>query len=537
MMKKIFLIFSLGFVLLTSASFVVAASGSIDSNAKYAWSSNIGWINFAPLDNQKKYLGLEISDTDVRGYAWSQNLGWINFAPKNGGVLNNQSGRLSGDAFGENIGWINFNGVSINCDGKLVGEATGENVGKINFNCSNCTVKTNWLPSSCNKKNHSECNAQKQCIFVAGAGENQCQSDTDCQEVLPVKPQEPNLPTSTVAEKVAAAVLGTVTQIKNIINTPLGSLITKAISTTSLAGGALAVALISASANVSLFDVLLFPLRFLGIVMTALGLKKRTLPWGVVYDSVTKQPLDPAYVVLRDLQGQDAASAVTDLDGRYGFLVQPGSYTIVANKTNYAFPSQKLAGKFQDETYGNLYFGGPLDIQKAGEVITKNIPLDPVKFDWNEFAKRNKRFMKFYSRWDAFLRRITDVFFVVGFAVAFVAFIFAPYPYNTIIFGLYLLVLLLRVLGLKPKAFGYVEDQLTGDPLSFALIKIIMPTTNTEIAHRVADKYGRYYCLVPKGKYYVKIEKKNADASYTLVHTSAIIDASKNGIIKKKFLV
>jgi hypothetical protein len=53
----------------------------------------------------------------------------------------------------------------------------------------------------------------------------------------------------------------------------------------------------------------------------------------------------------------------------------------------------------------------------------------------------------------------------------------------------------------------------------------------------VADKYGRYYCLVPKGKYYVKIEKKNADASYTLVHTSAIIDASKNGIIKKKFLV
>lgn len=536
MIKKIFSIFFLVAIGFFCANNALAISGIIDAQAKYAWSSNLGWINFAPVDGQKKYIGLEISDTQISGSAWSQNLGWIHFSPKNGGVLNNQSGKLSGSAFGENLGWVDFSGVSINCDGELVGQATGDVVGTINFDCTNCAVKTNWLPLSCDKKNHSQCNDKKQCVFVAGAGENQCQTNNDCGEVLPTLPEKPTKPEislKTVTESVIAGILS----VKQFVNTPLVSLATKVIATTSLASSAVLATVLAASSNISLFDVFLFPLRFLGIIMTALGLKKRALPWGVVYDSVTKQPLDPAYVVLRDLQGQDIGSAVTDLDGRYGFLVPPGSYHLVANKTNYAFPSKKLAGKMQDETYDNLYFGGPLDITKAGEVITKNVPLDPVKFDWNEFAKRNKRFMKFYSRWDAFLRKMTDVFFVIGFLVALMAFIFAPYPYNTIIFVLYLLVLLLRALGLKPKAFGYVVEQATGNPLSFAIIKIFIPTTNTEIAHRVADQYGRYYCLVPKGKYYVKVEKKNEDATYTLMHTSPVIDASSNGIIKKKFLV
>ena len=64
-----------------------------------------------------------------------------------------------------------------------------------------------------------------------------------------------------------------------------------------------------------------------------------------------------------------------------------------------------------------------------------------------------------------------------------------------------------------------------------------MSDLNVEIRHQVADKYGRYYCLVPKGKYYVKIEKKNDDGSYSLVYTSPVVDARKDGIIKEKFKI
>jgi hypothetical protein len=42
--------------------------------------------------------------------------------------------------------------------------------------------------------------------------------------------------------------------------------------------------------------------------------------------------------------------------------------------------------------------------------------------------------------------------------------------------------------------------------------------------------------LVPKGKYFVKIEKKNDDESYSEIFTSEPFDAS-NGIIKKSFTV
>jgi len=509
--------------------FALAATGIIDSTFKYAFADKIGWINFAPTDSGQKYVGLNITDSAVTGYAWSQNFAWINFKPTNGGVTNNTNGNLSGYAFGENTGWINFGGVNIDCEGKFTGAATGDIVGTINFNCANCVVKTNWLPVSCEQqKTHNECNNQGQCLPVTGAGTSRCQTDSDCVDIIPIIPE---VPPTTIIDNVKIAIK----EVKKIIEKPQVSIATKVISTTGVAEGAVAAVLVVAASPFSLLEIFLFPIKFLGILLAAFGIRKRILPWGIVYDSVTKQPLDPAYVILKDLQGKDLVSAITDIDGRYGFLVQPGLYNIASRKTNYAFPSEKLIGKRQDEIYDNLYFGEQIEIKKTGEVIIKNIPLDPVKFDWNEFVKKNKTFMKFYSRWDLILRKISDLFFVVGFFIAIVAFIFAPYPYNTIIFVMYLLVLLLRILGLKPKAFGYVVEKITGNPLSFAIIRIIMPSTNVEISHRITDAYGRYYCLIPRGKYYVKIEKKNDDGSYSLVHTSPIIDASKKGIIKKKF--
>jgi hypothetical protein len=297
------------------------------------------------------------------------------------------------------------------------------------------------------------------------------------------------------------------------------------------------VAAVDASLSFPFFEIFLIPFRLFSLLMTAFGLKKRSLPWGVVYDSVTKQPLDPAYVVLKNLQGKNVSSAITDLDGRYGFLVEPGVYQMSVRKTNYNFPSQKLAGRTHDELHTDLYFGENIEIKKAEEVIIKNIPLDAIKFDWNEFAKKDKSLMKFYSKWDIFLRKIYDYFFVIGFIVAVIAYIFAPYPYNAVIIILYVILLLLRVLGLKPKSYGYIVDKTTGIPLSFAIIRVVMPDSDIVLASKSADKYGKYYCLVPPGKYCVKIEKKNEDGSYSLVYTSPIIDVSKKGIINEGFKI
>jgi hypothetical protein len=124
-----------------------AAGGNIDAVDKWAWGTNVGWINFNPTHG-----GVTVYDDHLEGYAWGENIGWIrlgtyegggnhtyaNTAADNYGVNNDGSGNLSGYAWGTNVGWINFNpthgGVTIDyATGRFDGYAWGENIGWIHF--------------------------------------------------------------------------------------------------------------------------------------------------------------------------------------------------------------------------------------------------------------------------------------------------------------------------------------------------------------------------------------------------------------------
>ena len=157
-MKKIVisLFLLLSPVLLVNFVLASGTTGTIDSTDKYAWSENLGWINFGSTDGN-----VQVTDSGLSGYAWSENAGWINLNPTNGGVSNDVNGNLSGYAWGENTGWINFDptngGVTIDESGNFSGYAWSENAGWINFNCSNedsCStidyrVKTDWITLRC----------------------------------------------------------------------------------------------------------------------------------------------------------------------------------------------------------------------------------------------------------------------------------------------------------------------------------------------------------------------------------------------------
>ena len=124
-----------------------AASGNIDPDNKWAWSTNAGWINFDPTHG-----GVTVYADHLEGYAWGENIGWIrlgshtgggahhydNTTKDNYGVNRNGSGNLSGYAWSTNVGWINFNpthgGVTIDpATGSFDGYAWSENVGWIHF--------------------------------------------------------------------------------------------------------------------------------------------------------------------------------------------------------------------------------------------------------------------------------------------------------------------------------------------------------------------------------------------------------------------
>jgi hypothetical protein len=81
-----------------------------------------------------------------------------------------------------------------------------------------------------------------------------------------------------------------------------------------------------------------------------------------------------------------------------------------------------------------------------------------------------------------------------------------------------------------------ITDAESGKPLSFAVLRVFSSSVEQEIRHVVADHLGRYYCLVSPGSYYVTIEEKNRDGSYSKVFQSEEIKAEK-GIIRRVFKV
>lgn len=333
------------------------------------------------------------------------------------------------------------------------------------------------------------------------------------------------VPVEAPKEKKKIDIIG---RIRDVLDSPLAKAV---IMTGLIASGIGLVGLLSSPLN-----WWLQLLRLLSSLMVAFGLKRKSKAWGTVYDSVTKQPLDPAYVMLNNTKGEEVNTSITDLDGRYGFLAEPGSYTMIANKTHYKFPSQKLAGLTNDEIYSNLYFGGDVDISKEGDVIARDIPLDPEKFDWNEFAKRQKNLMKLYSQTEILYRQLADILFLVGFASAILSVLLAPDRTNFTIVVLYIALGILISLNIKTRTFGQVTEKDTGYPLSFAILRVFNAGLDHEMIKRVANKFGRYYILVPPGKYYLKIEKKLDDGSYSEVFTSKVINA-KYGVIQNRFVV
>jgi hypothetical protein len=124
---------------------------SVDPTNKWAWGTNVGWLNFAPAvgGTNTSYAATVYAD-HLQGYAWGENIGWIhlgthtddgahtygNTSNTDYGVNRDASGNLSGFAWSSSAGWIKFDpahgGVTIDsATGNFDGYAWGENIGWI----------------------------------------------------------------------------------------------------------------------------------------------------------------------------------------------------------------------------------------------------------------------------------------------------------------------------------------------------------------------------------------------------------------------
>jgi hypothetical protein len=161
--KKIFITFTFLSLLFFSCKifFANASSviGTIDSVYKYAKGAENPNLKI-DMGLFKGTVNVVVTDSNITGFGWGENIGWVNFSPKDGGVINNGEGVLSGYATSELGGLINFKpgngGVTINSSGDFLGYASSEKLGLISFNCinnnscgtDNFKVKTDWRPVS-----------------------------------------------------------------------------------------------------------------------------------------------------------------------------------------------------------------------------------------------------------------------------------------------------------------------------------------------------------------------------------------------------
>lgn len=553
---KVFSAFFFALVFSFSVSYVFAAGtdGIIDPDHGEAviMTEGRGSLYFNTTNGD-----IVVSDTKLSGYAWGDVIGWVNLDPSGGGVANDGAGNLSGYAWGEQSGWINFSptngGVTIDADGFFHGYAWAESAGWISFNCEeegvcgsdNYYVKTTW-PAE--EEPEEPTNPGGGCTGNCGPTpppeeppcQVNCGEEPPCTEncgpvVPPTEPpcEENCSPTQPPPSVPPGTPPPPGTNPPTPPKIPGGPRILELVP----AASAISLAAITLT-SVSLFatplaaaEIPLIPARVFALFSVPFRRRKKERPWGIVYDSITKQPLDPVYVVLKDVLGKEVASSITDLDGRFGFFVPKGTYYLSAEKIHYGFPSVKLRGQPNDAIYDNLYFGEQVVVNSDGEVISKNIPMDPEAFDWNEFAKTKMKVLKFNPRREAMMARISDFLFVFGFAVAIAAMVFTPGVYNAVVLLIYIVFLGIRLLGLKPKKHGIVSEAATHSPLSFAAVSIYSNALQAEMFKKIADKDGRYYALVPKGNYVITVSKKDENNGENYIEVGKRDYFAKNGVI------
>lgn len=265
---------------------------------------------------------------------------------------------------------------------------------------------------------------------------------------------------------------------------------------------------------------------------------RRRRPWGIVYDSETKEPIDPAYVTVYNADTNAIIDTkITDINGRYGFLLPVGNYKMVAQKTHYVFPSQKLMNKQSDDVYNDLYFGDVFSVTGTGDdnAVILNMPMDRTETDWNQEEKQRMGIWNFFTRNTKLWAKISFTLFVLGFAFSVYALIVYPTIWNIIVFSLYLAFTLMQIVGFGPVAIGTITDRL-GNPIPHAVVRVWNAHLGTQIAQRVANEKGQYYLLVSKGDYYVTVDSKNASGGFDRVFTSETMKVT-GGVINKDFKI
>lgn len=299
-----------------------------------------------------------------------------------------------------------------------------------------------------------------------------------------------------VAKNIGEKITARATEVRAFVQTPeVKRAVEKKVSP-----AIMTVAVINIATALPFFNLLVY-LQFLFTQPIMLFGRRRREKWGVVYNSLSKQPLDLAIVRLQHAETKILMQTrVTDRAGRYSFITKGGGYLMEAVKSGFVFPTQYLAGQTADVDFLGLYHGGQITTQ-AGETISHNIPLDPV-----ERVETPRRIMV-----KKILRKIQSKIAFISIITALATFIISP----TLLVGALLafqvlMFFIFRRLAVqkKVKEWGVVYDEEIKKPVSQAVVRIFDKKFNKLLETQITDNSGKYGFLARRNVYYLTAEKQ-----------------------------
>ncbi len=291
-----------------------------------------------------------------------------------------------------------------------------------------------------------------------------------------------------------------------------------------------AVGVATTSSALQLTNLLYLFLRFSYLWMAPIHFGKRRRPWGIVFDSTTGRPVPRTLVRIFSKEfSKLKESQLTDAEGRFGFLINPGEYFITAGKAGFTFPSRFLRTAIVSQ-YDEIYRGGLFTVgPKDDGVISINIPLDPKL---SEVSKARMKWLRILNAIGLILEKINTPLLIAGLLLSMLTTIIEPWTANFIILGVYVLLIFIKsIMGfLIGRSWGLVVDEDTGKPIELAVVRIYEANTGNIMGTRVTNQLGQFTSFIMPGEYYVVILKEG----YEPFRSKPITVTKRRGLIRMK---
>jgi hypothetical protein len=237
------------------------------------------------------------------------------------------------------------------------------------------------------------------------------------------------------------------------------------------------------------------------------GRRKRK-GWGIVYNALSKRPVDLAIVRLIHAEKKlILQTRITDAEGRYFFTVKPGTYRIEVARTGYTYPSVYLAKEREDGEFLDVYHGEVISV-KEETTIGVNVPLDPA-------VKESTPRQVFYKK---ALRKFQHAFSLVSLILTAVVLAISPswLMFGMLVFQVFTYLLFRRLaMPRKPKSWGIVYDKYTKKPVAQAIVRIFDAKFGKVLETQVTDDRGRYGFVVGKNVYFMTVDGRGYETLKT----------------------